>query len=64
MRRRSGGAILWRMTMYLSNRTVRPTGYELVEFIDVPPAPLDEPVPGDPDPKPLRVSPDDEHREG
>ena len=52
------------MTMSLSNRTVRPTGYELVEFIDVPPAPLDEPVPGDPHPKPLRVSPDDEHREG
>jgi hypothetical protein len=26
------------MTMYLSNREIRPTGYELVEYIDDPPA--------------------------
>ena len=31
------------MTMYLSNRTVRSTGYELVEFVDVPPFRDDEP---------------------
>ena len=28
--------------MYLSNRSVRATGYELVEFVDVPPLPDDD----------------------
>jgi hypothetical protein len=36
---------------------VRSTGYELVEFMDAPPAPDDE------DPTPLNVSPGDEENE-
>ena len=48
LRKRPGslGATFAPMTMYLSNRDIRPTGYELVEFIDVPPAPddLDPPL--------------------
>jgi hypothetical protein len=36
------------MTMYLSNRDVRPTGYEPAEFIEPPTVPP-EPPPGPPE---------------
>ena len=50
----SSRVTLGHMTMYLSNTTIRSTGYELVEFLDAPP------VTDDSAPTPLDLNPDDE----
>jgi len=40
-RRRPGGSDAWRMSMYLSNEDIGPTGWEPGEFLDAPFHPAD-----------------------